>query len=390
VDQQEWQDFLAWRQQGSPTAPHRFQLQTTINGPHPHPQITGCPVHHREISANNPPQFHPNAHTVNSPSPPSDNHATSRPSFYDNSNNVQGSTSMPVCPGHCRASSHNQPNLSSAKILSQQSEILSDDSKERMFPGVGAVMDLEARFGQQATKLHPVDHAGSHAHFKSHPVPQLPAHVGTALQVQLGASQHGTFQHGTYLAPPPAGALPSSPPPLPPPADNVTVKFQQPRPSVPLTTVPPSEPHSQDLQTFTVQSLPPYGRPSSASSFDSHSSDSTGSDEKQKISLQPGPNAACHADVLSTSSRAPLGSALNNTDTPMCSVGRPGSLSLQANNLAGGPGPNPSAVLSQQLTQAFSNSDEFADLIPLYHQANTTLPPKKKKRAFLSLFARKN
>ena len=244
-------------------------------------------------------------------------------------------------------------------------------------------MNLEARFGQQAPKSHPVDHAGSHVHFKSHSVPQLPAHVSTALQVQLGASQHGTFQHGTYLAPPPpTGVLPSSPPPPP-----VTAKPQQPQSSVPILTVSPSEPHPQGLQTFTPQSSSPYGRPSSASSFDSHSSDSTSSDEKRRISLQPGPNAICHADILSTSRRIPSGSTPNNTGT-VCSV-NPGSLFLQPNNLAGGPGLNPSAVLPQQLTEAFSNSDNFADLTPLYPQTSTPLPPKEEKKTFLSFSRQK-
>ena len=388
VDQQEWQDFLAWRQQGSPTAPHHFQLQTTIGSPHPHPQITSCPIRHRGISTNSPPQSHPNAQIVNFLSPPSDIQVTNRPTLYDNSNNVQGSTSVPVCPGHYRASSHSQPNLSGAQIFSQQSEVLSDDSKERMVPGLGALMNLEARFGQQATESHPVNHAGSHVHLKSHSVPQLPAHVSTALQVQLGASQHGTFQHGTYLAPPqaspsPTGVLSSSSPPPSLPADNVTAKPQQPQPSVPILTVSPSEPHPQGLQTFTPQSCPP----SSASSFDSRSSDSTNSDENQQISLQPGSNAVCHADV--SSSRTPSGSTPNNTSTPMCNVNYPGSLVLQANNLADGPGLNPSAVLSQHLTQPFSNSDDFADLIPLDHQTNTPLSPKKEKKSFLRFFRQK-
>ena len=389
IDQQEYQDFLAWRQQGSPTAPHHFQSQTTISSPHPLPQVTGCPIRHRGIATNSPPQSHPNAQIVNPLSPSSRNQATNRPTLDDNSDNAQSSTSVPICPGHYRVVSHSQPNLSGAQILFQESEVLSDDSKERMFPGAGAMMNLEARFGQQAPKSHPVDHAGSHVHFKSHSVPQLPAHVSTALQVQLGASQHGTFQHGTYLAPPqasppPTGVLPSSPPPPP-----VTAKSQQPQSSVPILTVSPSEPHPQGLQTSTPQSSSPYGRPSSASSFDSHSSDSTNSDEKQRISLQPGPNATCRADVLSTSSRTPSGPTPNNTGT-VCSVNHPGPLFLQPNNLAGGPGLNPSAVLPQQLTQAFSNSDDFADLTPLYPQASTPLPPKKKKKTFLAFFARKN
>jgi len=357
TDQQEWQEFLAWRQQGSLTAPQHSQLQTAISGPHPHPQITGCPVRHTEISTDSPPQSYPNAQIMNSLSPPSDNQATNRPS------NVQGSTS--VSPGHCHshASSHSQ-SISSAQVLSQQSEVLSDDSNERMFPGAGALMNLEARFRPQTTKLHAVDHAGSHAHLKSHSVPQLPAHVGAALQVQLGVSQRGAFQHVALpeASPPPA---PSAAPPPPPPADDVTAKPQQPEPS------------------------PLYGRPSSASSFDSDSSDSMGCDEKEQIGLRPGLVAACHADVLSTSSRTPPGSTTSNTGIPTSSVDPPESLFSQANNLTGGPGLNPSTAANSDLFFFFSNSDQVADLVPLYHQMNTFAPPKKKKKTLLSFFRQK-
>lgn len=382
MDQHEWQNFLAWRQQGSPTAPNHFRSQSAVGGPYLRPQIADQQIRHKGNSGNGPPQSYLNTQPMNPLSSHSHHQATNLPSSHDHSGNTQTTTSVPI---HYRSNS--QPNLTSTEFLSQQSDVLADDPNNKTFPGQGAIANLGVRLA--------ADQSVSFAHSAPASSLQLPAQIGTTPQVQSSSSsQHGTSQHGAHSVP--SQTVPS------PFAVNVAKEPQQPQPTSstpqiivhqPNSNVVQPQPASQSLQTSGLQSSPLHGRPSSATSCSSYTSDSTDFDEGQRTSSRLGPGAVpatSHADVLPTSNTAPPGPTSNTAGTPQFRPDNQGPLSPQASNLTDGPAPNPSSVPSSHPTPTFSTTDVFAGLKPLPNQPNVPGPHKKKKRNFLKLFKRKD
>lgn len=422
VDYQEYQQFLAWRQRGSPTAPTSFQPPHITSAVPQHPQIANKGVYDGYTRGSAPPipsQAYTSAHPGSPSSRPS--HRATNPLYEQGSSAYpispssyhqpplsqpgwQNSQSAPPAPSPRPAPQHqraySQPALHNANFLSEESEVLAG-APEARFPGEGALAQLAERLDQQAKASNPSNAPEPRPHSTPATVSQSsPRTSTTSIPVP---TQNTSTTHA-----------PSSPPP--PPNNATKPQPSQSAPSIPVANAVPPPVHIPNLPS---QALPhpssQYHRPSSAHSTSSSSGDSTIPAKKKNktkhdsatntnLPVQPTIPAPSnpHAGVSSSSSNipgptngtpVPAGSSSNIAASPF-RLENPGPLSPQTTTgsapnipapstasapLAPSPGVNAPSTSDPGHTSLPSPLDVFAGLKPLHSGAPDMTPGKTKK-----------